>query len=97
MVNECSIRKITSEIYTPNMMDSLEDIVKRNVFRILGFLFPHAVISHRSAFELKPTEAGDIYLTYEYTKNVKLPGLKVHLMEGHGRNESDMPFIKKRF
>ena len=50
MVNEGSIRKITSEIYTPNMMDSLEDIVKRNVFRILGFLFPHAVISHRSAF-----------------------------------------------
>lgn len=68
MVNEGSIRKITSKIYTPNMEDSLEDIVKRNVFRILGFLFPHAVISHRSAFELKPTEAGDIYLTYEYTK-----------------------------
>ena len=46
MVNEGSIRKITSKIYTPNMVDSLEDIVKRNVFRILGFLFPHAVISH---------------------------------------------------
>lgn len=53
MVNEGSIRKITSKVYTPNMEDSLEDIVRRNVFRILGFLFPHAVISHRSAFELK--------------------------------------------
>ena len=97
MVNEGSIRKITSKIYTPNMVDSLEDIVKRNVFRILGFLFPHAVISHRSAFELKPTEAGDIYLTYEYTKNVKLPGLKVHLMEGHGGGERDMPFIENLY
>ncbi len=32
MVNEGSIRKIISKIYTPNMVDSLEDIVKRNVF-----------------------------------------------------------------
>lgn len=79
------------------MKDSLEDIVRRNLFRILGFLFPHAVISHRSAFELKPTEDGDIYLTYNYTKNVKLPGLKVHLMEGHGGGERDMPFIENLY
>ena len=97
MVNEGSIRKITSKIYTSNMDDSLEDIVRRNVFRILGFLYPHAVISHRSAFELKPTEDGDIYLTYEYTKNIKLPGLKVHLMEGHGGGERDMPFIENLY
>lgn len=38
IVNEGSIRKIASKIYTPNMVDLLEDIVKHNVFRILGFL-----------------------------------------------------------
>ena len=61
MVKEGSIRKITSKIYTSNMNDPLENIIRRNVFRILSFLFPHAVISYRSAFELKPTEEGDIY------------------------------------
>ena len=97
MVNEGIIRKITSKVYTTNMDDSLDEIVRRNVFRILGFLFPHAVISHRSAFELKPTEEGDIYLTYNYTKNVKLPGLKVHLIEGTGGGKRDMPFIENLY
>lgn len=97
MVNEGIIRKITSKVYTTNMNDSLDEIVRRNVFRILGFLFPHAVISHRSAFELKPTEGGDIYLTYNYTKNVKLPGLKVHLIEGTGGGKRDMPFIENLY
>lgn len=93
MVREGSIRKITSMVYTPNMQDALEDIVRRNVFQILGTLFPHAVISHRSAFELKPTEGGDFFLTFNYTKIVRLPGLKVHLIEGCGRCERDLPFI----
>ncbi len=97
MVHEGSIRKITSKVYTSNMDDALEDIVRRNVFRIVGFLFPHAVISHRTAFELKPTADGDIYLTYNYMKNVKLPGITVHLMEGHGGSERDMPFIENLY
>lgn len=97
MMKNGSLRKITSKIYTPNMDDTLESIVRRNVFRILGFLYPHAVISHRSAFELKPTEDGDIYLTYKYTKNANLPGLKIHLMEGHEGTERDMPFIENLY
>lgn len=96
-LHEGSIRRIASRIYTHNMTDPLEDIVRRNVFRILGFLFPHAVISHRSAFELKPTEEGGIYLTYSYTKNVKLPGLTVHLIEGPEGSERDMPFIENLY
>ena len=50
------------------MDDAPEDIVRRNIFYILGQLYPNAVISHRSAFELKPTAEGDIFLTYTYTK-----------------------------
>lgn len=90
-------RKIAPRVYTNNLEDSPEDIVRRNVFYILGQLYPHAVISHRSAFELKPTNEGDIFLTYTYTKNITLPGIKVHLMKGPMGTEHDMPFIENLY
>lgn len=97
MMNAGTIRKIAPKIYTTNMDDSPEEIIKRNIFYILGQLYPHAVISHRSAFELKPTSTGDIFLTYTYTKNVSLPGVTVHLMEGPMGTEHDMPFIENLY
>ena len=94
---EGKLRKIAPRIYTTNKEDAPEEIIRRNVFYILGQLYPHAVISHRSAFELKPTDGGDIFLTYTYTKNVLLPGIKVHLMQGPMGTEHDMPFIENLY
>ena len=97
MIKEGTLRKIAPKVYTTNMEDSPETIVARNLFYILGQLFPHAVISHRSAFELRPTETGDIFLTYNYSRNVSLPGVTVHLLEGPMGTEHDMPFIENLF
>ena len=52
LLKEGKLRKIAPRIYTTNLDDTPEDIILRNVFYILGQLYPHAVISHRSAFEL---------------------------------------------
>ncbi len=97
MLKAGTLRKIAPKVYTTNMVDLPEDIIRRNIFFILGHLYPKAVISHRSAFELKPTGDGDIYLTYNYTKNVSLPGIKVHLMEGPKGTGHDMPFIENLY
>ena len=97
MLKEGTLRKIAPKVYTTNMEDEPEVIIKRNLFYILGQLFPHAVISHRSAYELRPTESGDIYLTYTYSKNVNLPGITVHLMKGPLGTDNDMPFIENLF
>lgn len=91
------LRKIATRVYTTNMDDSPEDIIRRNVFYILGQLYPHAVISHRSAFELKPTNEGDIFLTYKYTKKITLPGITVHLLQGPMGTDHDMPFIENLY
>lgn len=96
-LKEGKLRKIAPRVYTNNMDDAPEDIIRRNIFYILGQLYPHAVISHRSAFELKPTAAGDIFLTYTYTKNIQLPGIKVHLMKGPMGTDHDMPFIENLY
>lgn len=55
---------------------------KRNLFIILKHLFPKAVISHRSAFEFQSTPGEHIFLTYSYIRNIFLPGVTIHLMEG---------------
>jgi len=97
MIKKGLLRKIAPKIYTTNLEDEPDVIIRRNVFYIIGQLYPQAVISHRSAYELKPTADGDIYLTYSYSKNISLPGLTVHLMEGPKGTEHDMPFIENLY
>ena len=97
MIKSGELRKIAPKVYTTNMDEEPEVIIKRNLFFILGELYPNAVISHRSAFELKPTENGDIFLTYTYSKVVTLPGVKVHLLKGPAGTEYDRPFIGNLF
>ncbi|MCR9228294.1 MAG: Fic family protein [Flavobacteriaceae bacterium] len=89
------IRNIASRIYTSNLEDSPEDIIQRNIFPILGHLYPGAVLSHRSAFEFAPTSTGQLFVTYKYTKKVKLPGVTLRFLEGRPAIEGDTPFSGK--
>jgi len=89
-----TIRKITSRIYTPNFSESAEVIIRRNLFTILGKLYPGALLSHRSALEFKPTSTGNIFLTYSYTKKIKLPGVTLRILEGPGPIDGDNQFTE---
>ena len=97
LVKRGLLRKIAPRIYTTNLEETPEIVIRRNLFYILGQLYPKAVISHRSAYELKPTDKGDIFLTYKYTKNISLPGITVHLMQGPDGLDNDMPFIENLY
>lgn len=88
---EGTLRKLAPRIYSPNLTDSPEVIVKRNLFSILGHLYPQAVLSHRSALEFQPTSSGQIFLTYKYTRKAELPGITIRLLEGMGPIEGDNP------
>ncbi|MDR2843441.1 MAG: Fic family protein [Candidatus Symbiothrix sp.] len=88
---EGKIRKIAPRIYTTNLQDSVEYIIKRHFFDILKWRFPEAVISHRSASELRPTETGNFFLTSNYTKKITdLKGITLNVMEGKPAVESDV-------
>ena len=63
MKKEGRLVKIATKIYTTNLNDTPENIIRRNLFFILGELFPDAVMSHRSAFECRPTNDGHLFLT----------------------------------
>jgi len=86
------IKKIAPLIYTGKIHETPEMLIRRNLFTILGRQYPNAIISHRSALELKPTETGDFFLTYTYTKKIGLPGITLHFLQGIGPIEGDRLF-----
>lgn len=86
------IKKIAPRIYTSNFNESAEVIIRRNIFTILGKLYPGAILSHRSALEFKPTSENQIFVTYTYTKKIELPGITIRFMEGMPAIEGDNPF-----
>ena len=83
------IRKIAPRIYTSNLEEEPAAIMRRNLFVILGGLYDGAVLSHRSAIEFEPTESEQIFVTYKYTKKIKLPGLTIRFLEGKGAIDGD--------
>lgn len=97
LLKEEKIRKIAPRIYTSNLVDEPDSIIKRNWYHILGNQYPDAMLSHRSALEFKPTKNGHLFLTYSYTENVELPGLTIHLLKGPGKIEGDGPLFENLY
>ena len=64
------LRKVAPRIYTTNLIDSLENIVRRNLMDILVYRYPDALISHRSAKEMRPTATGVFFLTGSTSRRV---------------------------
>lgn len=88
------LKKIAPRIYTSNLKDSPENIVRRNLIDILTYRYPEAIISHRSAKEMRPTATGDFFLTNSTSRRVTdLPGIKLNLVKGPKAIASDIPFM----
>jgi len=51
------VRKIGPKLYTSNLKDAPEQIVRQNIWQILSLLIPGTVVSHRSAIENKISPA----------------------------------------
>jgi len=88
---EGKIKKIAPRLYTANLRDSAEHIIQRHLFDILKWRFPEAVISHRSALELRPTDSGHFFLTTDYSKKITdYKGIILNVMEGRPALASDI-------
>jgi hypothetical protein len=60
---------------------------------ILKWRFPNAVISHRSASELRPTDTGNFFITNNHTKKyTDIKGITLNVMQGKPALESDVDF-----
>ena len=89
------LRRIAPRIYTSNLEESPERILRRNWYQLLSDLFPDALISHRTALESKPTQTGHLYLTRAHRSALELPGLTLHFSKGPAPLEDDPLFYGK--
>jgi len=82
MVKEGILRKIAPRVYSSNLKEEPALVIRRNIFRIIGHLYPGAILSHRSAMEFKPTSTQHLFLTYSYDRIINLPGMILNMMKG---------------
>ncbi len=91
-------RKVAGRLYTRNLNEPLEQVVRRNWSRVAAHYFPEAVIVDRSGIEAQPSADGSLFLDAgpEYTRRrpVRLPGLTLLPRRGPGPVSGDMPHLE---
>ncbi|MCH8182482.1 MAG: hypothetical protein IID55_04800, partial [Proteobacteria bacterium] len=87
------LRKLASRLYTKNLDEEPEKIVRRNWYYLITGYFPDALISDRTAIENEPAADGSIFLIAAKKRDVELPGLVFRPRKGPAALESDRPFI----
>lgn len=87
------LRKLASRLYTKNMTDEPEYIVKRNLWQIVSGYFPGALVADRTALENAPAADGSICLVTDKGKDIVLPGITLRPRRGAAPLKSDLPFI----
>ena len=88
-----TIRKLASRLYTKNLIDPPEHIVKRHLWHIVSGYFPGALIADRTAIENAPSDDGSIFLITTSGKTIDLPGITLRPRRGIAPLTSDLPFI----
>lgn len=92
------VRHIAGRLYTRNLSDPFEEIVRRRVWDVAAGYFPGAVIVDRTAFEMRPSGAeGSIFLCSDTRRVVRLPGVVLNCRRGPGPVSGDQPFMRGLF
>ena len=91
------LRKLVSRVYTSSLNDAPENIIRRNLYLILGGLFPGAILSHRTALEGGPSPEGLIILSYLYDKKIQWPGITIRLIKAMPAQINDTAFMGKLY
>jgi hypothetical protein len=87
------VRKIGSRLYTKNLTEPPEQIVKRHWHTLLRDYFPDALISDRTALENRPAADGSVFFISSGTRKVVLPGITFRPRKGHPALANDRPFL----
>ena len=87
------LRKLASRLYTSNLEDSAEVVVRRNLWSIVAGYFPGAVVADRTALEFAPASDGSVCLVAAKGTDVELPGIVLRVRRGAPPQEDDQPFM----
>lgn len=88
------LRKIGPRLYTPDVAADPAAVIRRNLWEVVGLLFPDTVVGYRTAIEGKPSPEGTVNVVGGYARLLELPGLAVRQIKGPGPLRGDRRFMK---
>ncbi|MDE3045209.1 MAG: Fic family protein [Verrucomicrobiota bacterium] len=91
------LRKLGSRVYTTNLKEKPEVLIRRHAWFLVEELFPGAVIADRTALEHRPAADGAIFIVSSKKRPVVLPGLSIHPRKGRAHLPEDKPFMEGLF
>lgn len=89
------LRRLARGLYTTNIDEPAEQLIRRQWFDVVPLYLPNAVIVDRSAIDGHPAEEGSIFLDAGANRRPgmkELPGLILRPRPGPGPLSGDMPF-----
>ncbi|MXP29714.1 cell filamentation protein Fic [Porphyrobacter algicida] len=87
------LRKLGSRLYTRNLTEDPERLVRRNWYYLITDYYPDALIADRTAIENKPSEDGSVFLISDKKRETTLPGLVFRPRKGPDALDTDRPFV----
>ena len=87
------MRKLAPTLYTTNVAEAPESLVRRQLWQIASLVFPAALITDRTAFEAGPSTDGSVFLAAATARDVALPGVTLRARQGRGPLPGDTPFL----
>ncbi|MGK5084433.1 Fic family protein [Bdellovibrionota bacterium FG-1] len=90
------IRLIGPRLYASVPLKQVATVVRANWAQILSALFPNSFLSHRTAFEYKPSPEGEVILTGTTNREINYPGLRLRFIRGPEPLEDDPKFLTLR-
>jgi hypothetical protein len=87
------VRLLAPRLYTKNLTETPERIVRRNAWQIVAAFVPGALIADRTALENVPAEDGSVFIVSNRKRDIELPGLKIRTRKGAEPLPDDLPFI----
>lgn len=92
-VTSGTLRQIGTKLYTSNLIDPPEAIVRRHLWQVVAAYLPNALIVDRTAIEARPADDGSIFVIADRKRDIEIPGIKIKPRKGAAPQESDRTFI----
>ena len=89
------LRKLAPRLYTRDLSDAPEAVVRRNLWSIVAGYFPDALLADRTAFTVAPEEDGSLFLVTKSGQDIALPGCALRPRRGRAPLPSDRPFLEE--
>ena len=87
------LRKLGSRLYSRNLEEEPERLVRRNWYYLIASYYPDALITDRTALENQPAADGSVCLISNKKRDIVLPGVVFRPRKGPGPLVNDRPFI----